>query len=138
MPLSTNLIATQADCDTIIAQLTDSRENLNFRRMSLERNKDAAASRASTVDADIAGVMAEIDSLNTVIAGLPDGPTKTEMQNRKVKADYRLFTLNQRKQSSGTTAVILLESGINEIDQRLAVLNTDIAEVEARRVALAA
>jgi hypothetical protein len=35
----------------------------------------------------IAVVTAEIDSLNTVIASLPDGPTKTEVQNRKVKGD---------------------------------------------------
>ena len=136
MPLSTTLLATKVDCDTIIDQLTDVKSNLDFRKLSLERNKENAADRAASVDADLASVNAEIDSLTTVIAGLADGPTKTEMQNRKTKAEYKLFTLNQRKLSSGTTAVILFESGINEVNQRLTSLQADIADLETRKAAL--
>ena len=138
MPLSTALLATKADCDTVLAELSDVKQNLDFRKLSLERSKDNATQRASSVDADLAGVTAEIDSLTTVITTLLEGATKTEMQNRKTKAEYKLFTLNQRKLNSGTTAVILYESGLNEVTQRLTAVEADIAEVEARKAAIPA
>ena len=138
MPLSTALLSTKADCDAVLAELSDVKQNLDFRKLSLERSKDNATQRASSVDADLAAVTAEIDSLATVITGLPEGATKTEMQNRKTKAEYKLFTLNQRKLNSGTTAVILYESGLNEVAQRLTAIAADIAEVEARKAAIPA
>ncbi|MBC7775313.1 MAG: hypothetical protein H7246_07735, partial [Phycisphaerae bacterium] len=94
------------------------------------------ADRSTSLDTDIAATQAEQTSLIAVIASLPDGPTKTEMEVRKTIADFRIFQLGQRKLNSGTTAVILFESQITEIDQRLTAINADIAEVEARKAAL--
>lgn len=136
MALSVNLLTTQADCNQVIAELTQTKETLEFNRLRFDRSKETATDRSTSLDTDIAATQAEQTSLIAVIASLPDGPTKTEMEVRKTIADFRLFQLGQRKLNSGTTAVILFESQINEIDQRLTAINADIAEVEARKAAL--
>jgi chromosome segregation ATPase len=138
MPLSVTLLTTQADCDQVLADLDEARKNLDFRRLQLERNRDNATERATTLDADIASTEAEVNSLNAVIASLPDGNTKTEMQNRLRRADFRLFSLQQRKSQFGTTAVVLFESQLNETNLRIGSLDTDIGEVQGRKSALPA
>ncbi|MDJ1502073.1 hypothetical protein [Xanthocytophaga agilis] len=60
------------------------------------------------------------------------------MENRKVRADYRLFTLQQRKAQFGTTAVILYESELGEIEPRLSVVDGSMSEVTTRKAALPA
>jgi hypothetical protein len=133
MALSVALLSSRADCDKVLDELTDIKDNLQFRQISLTRSKDNAAERASTIDADLAAAQAEVDSLVSIIAALPAGSTKTEMENRKVRADYRLFTLQQRKAQFGTTAVILYESELGEIGGRLTVIDTSIGEVLAHK-----
>ena len=129
MPLSVELLGSRADCDKVLTELNDIKDNLTFRRISLTRSKDNAAERAATIDADLAAAQAEVDSLLSIIDALPEGPTRTEMQNRKVRADYRLFTLEQRKAQFGTTAVILYESELSEINGRLVTIDISINEV---------
>jgi hypothetical protein len=133
MALSVALLSSRADCDKVLDELTDIKDNLEFRQISLTRSKDNAAERASTIDADLAAAQAEVTSLISIIAALPAGSTKTEMENRKVRADYRLFTLQQRKAQFGTTAVILYESELNEIGGRLTVVDTSLGEVLAHK-----
>ncbi|MDJ1481682.1 hypothetical protein QNI16_14370 [Cytophagaceae bacterium YF14B1] len=119
-------------------ELSDIKGNLEFRQISLTRSKDNAADRASSIDADLAAAEAEVTSLIAIIAALPESATKTEMENRKVRADYRLFTLQQRKAQFGTTAVILYESELGEIEQRLSVIDGSMNDVTVRKAALPA
>ena len=131
MALSVNLIQTRQDCDTILTELTTLEDTLSFNQLRIQRAKDAALKRASALDADLAAAQAEIDSLTAVIAALPDGPTKTEMNNRKRKAENSLFTLQLRKEQFGTTAVILYESDLLEIAGRLTVVAASQSEILA-------
>ncbi|MDJ1498587.1 hypothetical protein QNI19_36975 [Cytophagaceae bacterium DM2B3-1] len=138
MALSVALLTSRADCDKVLDELSDIKGNLEFRQISLTRSKDNAADRASTIDADLAAAEAEVESLISIIAALPESATKTEMENRKVRADYRLFTLQQRKAQFGTTAVILYESELGEIEQRLSVIDGSMNDVTVRKAALPA
>ncbi|MDJ1499401.1 hypothetical protein [Xanthocytophaga agilis] len=138
MALSVALLTSRADCDKVLNELSDIKGNLEFRQISLTRSKDNAADRASTIDADLAAAEAEVESLISIIAALPESATKTEMENRKVRADYRLFTLQQRKAQFGTTAVILYESELGEIEQRLSVIDGSMNDVTVRKAALPA
>ncbi|MDJ1473553.1 hypothetical protein [Xanthocytophaga flava] len=138
MALSVALLTSRADCDKVLNELSDIKGNLEFRQISLTRSKDNAADRASSIDADLAAAEAEVTSLIAIIAALPESATKTEMENRKVRADYRLFTLQQRKAQFGTTAVILYESELGEIEQRLSVIDGSMNDVTIRKAALPA
>ncbi|MDJ1506071.1 hypothetical protein [Xanthocytophaga agilis] len=138
MALSVTLLTSRADCDKVLNELSDIKGNLEFRQISLTRSKDNAADRASSIDADLAAAEAEVTSLIAIIAALPESATKTEMENRKVRADYRLFTLQQRKAQFGTTAVILYESELGEIEQRLSVIDGSMNDVTVRKAALPA
>jgi len=61
-----------------------------------------------------------------------------EISNRITKAQYKLFTYNQSKRKNGTTALVWLESQLNDMNSRLALLATDIADVTARKAAVPA
>jgi hypothetical protein len=136
MALSVNLLQTKADCDVVLADLNQSKDTLAFNRLRAERSKDTSAQRATGIEADLAANQAEVTSLTAVIASLPDGSIKTQLQGRLRKAAFNVTNLEERKAKSGTTAVILFESQIKEIDSRLSALNADIAEVEARKATL--
>ncbi|MDJ1483581.1 hypothetical protein QNI16_23990 [Cytophagaceae bacterium YF14B1] len=138
MALSIALLTSRTDCDKVLTKLSDIKENLEFRQISLTRSKDNASERASDIDADLAAAEAEVESLIAIIAALPESATKTEMENRKVRADYRLFTLQQRKAQFGTTAVILYESELDEIEQRLFVIDGSMSEVTTHKATLPA
>ncbi len=138
MALSASLLLTKSDCDKVLLSLTKNQKDLDYKKLGLERKIENIANKASSIDTNVASVQAEINSLITVIAGLPDGATKVEMENRKTKADYKLFTLNQRKQKSGTTALVIFQSNMNELDSRLASLVADITAVTTQKAALPA
>ena len=136
MALNANLLSTKADCDKVLELLNSGQANLDYKRIGLERKIDNASKKASSIEADMASVQAEIDSLVTLIASLPEGATKQDMQTRKTKADFKLFTLGQRKLKSGTTAVVVYQSNLNEIMGRLSALAIDIAAVNTQKAAL--
>ena len=138
MPLSTSLLATKADCDVVLGNLNTAQKNYDYKRLSLEKSSTSASKKAGSLDSNIASVSAEITSLTNVLAGLPDGPTKVEISNRITKAQYKLFTYNQSKRKNGTTALVWLESQLNDMNSRLALLATDVADVTARKAAVPA
>ncbi|MBC8110371.1 MAG: hypothetical protein H7Y04_04860 [Verrucomicrobia bacterium] len=138
MALTLNLLQTQADCDKVLADLNQTQQTLQFNRLRFERSKDTATQRATGIDADIASNQAEVSSLAPVVASLPESDIKAQLQGRLRRAEFNLANLQERKLRSGATAVILLESQINETDSRLNVLNTDITQVETHKGTLPA
>jgi hypothetical protein len=136
MALSVNLLKSKADCDVVLDELNKVSKNLDFRKVSLERSLGNATERSASLESDLATTQAEIASLVTIIAALPDGATKQEMQNRKTRADFKLFQIEQRKLSFGTTAVILYESQLGEITGRITAVGNDIAQVTAYKATI--
>ena len=85
---------------------------------------------------ELAAVSAEIASVDSIVAGLPEGQIKKDFQVRLTKLLYKKFTLEQRREQYGIYALLQKEFEINCIEQEL-VTNTDyIAALEARKLQL--
>ncbi|MDJ1495157.1 hypothetical protein QNI19_19615 [Cytophagaceae bacterium DM2B3-1] len=138
MALTLTLLTSKADCDKVLDDLSDLKGELEYKQISLTRSRDNASDRASDIEATLASAQAEVDSLTAIIAVLPEGSTKTEMETRKVKAEYKLFTAEQRKLQYGTTAVILYESQLDEIEQRLSVIDGSMSSITTHKATLPA
>ncbi|MDJ1468671.1 hypothetical protein [Xanthocytophaga flava] len=138
MALTLTLLTTKADCNKVLDQLSDLKSDLEYKQIATTRNRDNASDRASDIEATLASAEAEVDSLTAIIAVLPEGTTKTEMETRKVKAEYKLFTAQQRKLQYGTTAVVLRESELDEIEQRLSVIDGSMSAITNHKATLAA
>lgn len=95
------------------------------------RLQDAEARLVGT-QADIASVQAEITVYDTVLPTLPDGAVKQDMESKKTRAEYRLFTLNSR--SSSPVQLFLLRQQYQDAVNSLAVFSKHIETIEASLV----
>ncbi|HRZ86150.1 MAG TPA: hypothetical protein P5277_05225, partial [Candidatus Paceibacterota bacterium] len=85
------------------------------------------------IDAILQGVNAEIAAVDTVIAILPEGPTKEAEEKRKVRLEYRKFLLENRKESYGAVALLEKELDLERINKQLTEVDVFIAEVTTHR-----
>lgn len=127
-----------ADCNALLAWAAREKADLNFKKITIERVAQKYAETSVGLDAEIQGVIAEIAANDTIISVLPEGPTKEEALDKKVRLEYKKFVLENRKENYGTVALLQKESELGRIDQQIVEVDAFVAAVEARVLALAA
>lgn len=127
-----------ADCNSLLAWAAREKADLNYKKITIERVSQKYAETSVGLDAEIQGVIAEIAANDTIIAALPEGPTKEEALDKKVRLEYKKFVLENRKENYGTVALLQKESELGRIDQEIAEVDAFVAAVEARVLSLAA
>ncbi len=127
-----------ADCNSLLAWAAREKADLNYKKITIERVAQKYAETSVGLDAEIQGVIAEIAANDTIISVLPEGPTKEEALDKKVRLEYKKFVLENRKESYGTVAFLQKESELGRIDQQIVEVDAFVAAVEARVLALAA
>ncbi|WP_415060160.1 hypothetical protein [Flavobacterium sp.] len=130
---SVSNLTTVADCDVLLGIAQKEKSDLNFRKLSEERLVTNYSNTAVEIDAVLQGVNAEIAAVDTVIAILPEGPTKEAEEKRKVRLEYRKFLLENRKESYGAVALLEKELDLERVNKQLAEVDVFIAEVTAHR-----
>ncbi|MFY7742491.1 hypothetical protein [Flavobacterium filum] len=130
---SVSNLTTVADCDVLLGIAQKEKSDLNFKKLSEERLVTNYSNTAVEIDAILQGVNAEIAAVDTVIAILPEGPTKEAEEKRKVRLEYRKFLLENRKESYGAVALLEKELDLERVNKQLAEVDVFIAEVTAHR-----
>ena len=82
------------------------------------------------------GVLAELSAIDTVIALLPDGPTKVNELKRKVKLEYKKFLLEDRKESYGAVALLQKELDFERVNNELEEVDDFITVITAHKATL--
>ena len=136
MDYSVNRLTSAADCDAVIARSNKEKANLDFEKLSIQRDYDFAIARSTELNADIQVATQEIAVYDQVIAGLPEGDAKDENIVKRRRADNRLFNYNELLQKYGSVALLEMEMKMNLIDKQLAELLVLVQAVEARKAAL--
>ena len=119
MNYSLNKITTKADCDALISLAGDSLKDLEFKKLQQERQYESVSTGSEGIDAQIAAIGSEITGVETVIAGMSEGPIKKEFESRLVKLRHKLFLLEERRERYGVLALVEKEYTIGCIDQQL-------------------
>lgn len=126
-------LTTIADCDVLLGMAQKERSDLAFKKLSEERLVTNYGNTAVEIDAILQGVIAEIAAVDTVLAVLPEGPTKDAEEKRKVRLEYRKFLLENRKESYGAVALLEKELDLERVNKQLTEVDVFIAEVTAHR-----
>lgn len=136
MNYSITQLSTVTDCDIVLTEVQKQKEDLEYARTSKERSRITYAERSVQTDADLLAINGEVSSLQTVLASLPEGDTKEEMEVKLKKLEYRQFLLKERNEDYGLVALLDRELDVAFVDAQLAEINTFIAQVEAHKATL--
>jgi hypothetical protein len=130
------LIKAKTDCDILINMANQTKEDLEFRKLSMERQRKSATSTSIETETELISLNAEIEGLESVIAGLPEGDTKKETIFKKKKLEYKAMLLTERKSNYGVVSLIDKEFDIGCIEKQLDEANSFIEAVNTYKASL--
>ncbi len=136
MAYSLALITTIADCDALIVSAERKQRDIQYRKLAQERQYENATESGSTTEATLAATIAEIAALEQVVANLPAGPTKKDLEDKLTTLKYQQFVLQNRKLKYGVFAVLEKEYMIGSIEKELLEVAAYTAALEARKLEL--
>ena len=131
----TNL-TTIADCDVLLNMANKEKADLTFKKLSEERLVTNYSTTSVEIDAVLQGVIAEIAAVDSILAVLPNGPTKDSEEKRKVRLEYKKFLLENRKESYGAVALLEKELDLERVNKQLDEVNLFIDAVTAHKATL--
>ena len=131
----TNL-TTIADCDVLLNMANKEKADLAFKKLSEERLVTNYSTASVEIDAVLQGVIAEIAAVDSILAVLPNGPTKDSEEKRKVRLEYKKFLLENRKESYGAVALLEKELDLERVNKQLDEVNLFINTITAHKATL--
>ena len=129
-------LTTIADCDVLLNMANKEKADLTFKKLSEERLVTNYSTTSVEIDAILQGVIAEIAAVNSILAVLPDGPTKDTEEKRKVRLEYKKFLLENRKESYGAVALLEKELDLERVNKQLDEVNLFIDAVTTHKATL--
>ncbi len=133
---SVNQLTTVDDCNAVLNIAQKEQKDLEWRRLSFDRQKEMYSENAVEVSTELAAKEAELAALDAVIASLPDGELKDENIKKRKRTEYSIFLLNDRKANYGAVALLEKEFDLQRVMRELEETAIFIAEVEARKASL--
>jgi hypothetical protein len=125
-----------ADCDALLSWAAKEQADLNFKRLSDERLTTRFAETAQELDAVLQGVLAELTATETIIAVLPEGPSKEDAINKRTRLEYKKFLLETRRESYGSVALLEKEMDLARVLLEIDEVNAFITTVSSRKTEL--
>jgi len=136
MSYSMSKLTTPADCNSVLALSNKEKSDLEFKILSLTRNRNQYEERSTQITTDMTLVQGEISALTTVISTLPEGEVKDDTETKRTKLAYRLFTLEQQQENYGVLALLekemeiaLCQKQLDELAVFQTALNARLAEL---------
>ena len=129
-------LTTIADCDVLLTMANKEKADLTFKKLSEERLVTNYSTTSVEIDAVLQGVIAEIAAVDSILAVLPNGPTKDSEEKRKVRLEYKKFLLENRKESYGAVALLEKELDLERVNKQLDEVNLFIDAVTAHKATL--
>lgn len=133
---STTQLTTVTDCNAVLNIATKEQKDLEWKKLSIERQKEIYAENAVEISTELAAKQAELTTLDAIIAGLPDGELKEENVKKRKRTEYSIFLLTDRKANYGAVALLEKEYDLQQVLRQLEETTTFIAEVQAQKDSL--
>lgn len=130
---SVTQLTTVADCDAVLSIANKEKKDLEWKKLSFERQKEMYSENAVEVSTELAAKQAELSALDAVIASLPDGELKDENIKKRKRTEYSIFLLNDRQANYGAVALLEKEFDLERVLRELEETTVFISEVEARK-----
>ena len=136
MAYSTASLSTKADCDLLISLANKEKGDLEYRKISLQRQQTNYTENSVEVASELNAVNAELSALDTIITSLPDGATKDDQITKKKKAELKQYLLTQKQEDYGSIALLTKEFELARIQTELDEATVFITALEIRKAAI--
>jgi hypothetical protein len=136
MTYSVTNLTQVADCDALLTWAAKEKADLDYKRLSDERLTARYAETSLELDAILQGVIAELSATETIIAVLPEGPSRDDALNKRTRLEYKKFLLETRKESYGTVALLEKEMELARVNREISEVEIFIAAVETQKATL--
>lgn len=133
---SLNRITTITDCDVLLAWANKEKSELTLKKINDEYSVENYGSTSIEIEAILQGVIAEIAAQDSVIAILPEGPSKEDAIRKKTRLEYKRFVLTTRKENYGSVALLEKELDLERINKELIEVDRFISDITAHRITL--
>lgn len=136
MGFTIGLINTEEDCDLLLSLAAKEKGDLDFRKLSLERQRSNFSETVVETESELQAVNAELQALITIIATLPEGQFKDENVTRRKKLELKQYLLNEKKDNYGAVALLIKEFSQVRLEKELQAVQEFTAAVEERKAAI--
>jgi peptidoglycan hydrolase CwlO-like protein len=136
MSYSVNLLSTVDDCDQVLTNANQEKDELLFRQTSLLREQKNLTNSSNEVSEDFQALTTEANALKTVIAALGEGTTKEENKKKLRRAEYRLSLVNDRKAHYNVVTILENEHDLALIQREIEEVDAYIAAITERKAAI--
>ncbi|MBZ4192161.1 hypothetical protein [Niabella beijingensis] len=126
-------LITIADFDAVLSIARKEQKDLDWRKLSLERQKQQYAENAVEISTELTAKQAELAALDGIIASLPEGDLKKEHEKRRRRTEYSISLLTDRKTNYGAVALLEKEYDLERVLRELEETAAFITELENRR-----
>jgi len=136
MAYSIDQLTTAAECDQVLAYITDELRVLNQRRSEFTYQVDTAANTSAEQTAELESLTAEISFLTPLIPTLPASKKRTERENELRRSTDRRDELLSRQGTRGPVSLLIRELELAQIEAQLTETTALQTSVTTRRAAL--
>lgn len=136
MSYSLQKITTVEDCDLLLENANNEKGELEFRILSLQRQKESYSTNSFEVSTELQLVQNQLAGVNSVLGVLPDGNEKDEALIKKAKYELQLLVLNRRQKAYGNIALLDKELDYVRAESQMGAIDDFIGQVNARKAAL--
>lgn len=136
MVYSVERLVTVEECDSMSQIAQQSKDELIYKKSSLEHRMQSYEERSVKHETDLAATSAELASLQSIFASLPAGEVKDDVESRIKRLEYRKWLLEERSDTYGSIALLEQQLGIAEVDAYIAELDVFLAAVATHRATL--
>ncbi|MCB2376966.1 hypothetical protein LGH70_05200 [Hymenobacter sp. BT635] len=136
MAYSLSQLATTADCDQVLAYISDELRVLNQRRSEFTYQRDTATSTSAELQAELTALNAEIDYLTPLIPTLPASKKRKERENELRRSTDRRDELVARQGERGAVSLLIRELELAQAEVQITETKALEAGVTAFRATL--
>ncbi|WP_154657261.1 hypothetical protein [Hugenholtzia roseola] len=131
------LYTTVEECDAGEAAIVEALNEANFQLLSLARRSARAIEISTQVEADLEAAQTTADSYNSIIPTLPVGsPVRKQLEDELVKLNFKVFNLNKRAESIGSTVLMIFSIRKQALDTEIARYTAVQAAIVAKRATI--
>ena len=138
MNYDSSKLKTVADCDTTLDDLQKEKAALEYRKTGLTFRQSNFAENSDEVEQNLAVVSAELETVTSLLATIPEGPRKEKLITDKMTLESRQRRLQQSSLKYVDVVDFLRDVDVGQAEGQIAEIDKALALAEERKTVLAA
>lgn len=119
---SINDLETKAECDGVLNFVENEINEANYDKITAEHEGRTADNSSQTAEGALEKATAGLNTINSVIAGLAEGPYKEKQITEQMRLRLRVRTLTQQVKDKGSLSLVKNELGVRKLVKTLDLL----------------